>query len=152
MCSFSRRTIITPIHDTRGYITSQMRWDKNGYAKRERSEREGGKLVERSSPRMFDESIFGVYCVQRGATRDWRQNVRTTRTGRKSFGRLVREIIVMKADKGAMRFKVFIVSVRRRKTCSRQVRIAKRGKWLSAKRKICPSPFVKTWGIRSDGK
>lgn len=28
-----------------------------------------GELVERSSPHVFDESIFGVYCVQRGATR-----------------------------------------------------------------------------------
>lgn len=53
----------------------------------------------------------------------------------------------MKADKGAMRFKVFIVSARRRKTCAeRELPRSKRGKKrLSVERKICPSPFVETF-------
>lgn len=36
----------------RGYVTSQMRWDKSEYVKGENAPYSGGELVERSSSRV----------------------------------------------------------------------------------------------------
>lgn len=53
----------------------------------------------------------------------------------------------MKADKGAMRFKIFIVSVRENVRRARIAKVQKGKMMMSVERKICPSPFVEARGV-----
>lgn len=116
----------------RGCITSQIRWDKNGYAKRASAVaaagREGGTCWTVVAPRV---RWIDLRCLLRAARRYeglTSECENDEETERKSLGRLAREIIATRVDKGGTRFKAFLSYLRgdgKRSHRSQELRLQK---------------------------